>query len=392
VPASRAPERAPLLVGAALAQRPGVGGHAWFVLQWLLGLRRLGFDPVLVDRVVGPDGDARRQVDWVRSVLEPFGLGGSWSVRLPGGGTAGLPTSEVVARAGASPLLLNVMGFADDEAVLAAVPVRVFLDIDPGFGQLWFDLGLADPFAGHDRFVTVGTAINDLTSTVPRCGREWLTTLPPIVLEHCPVAPPPPDERFTSVASWRGPFGPIDHGGRTYGLRVHELRRFVSLPMPGGAVLPGLPGRSGPTFELALDIDPGETSDLRLLAEHGWRLVDPAEVAGDVQRYLGFIAASTAEIQVAKNLYVDTRVGWFSDRSATYLAMGRPVVAQDTGFGPHVPTGEGLLSFTTLEEAREAVETVLRRLPAHAAAARRLAERHLDSDLVIADLMTRLTR
>ncbi len=357
----------PVLVGAALAQRPGIGGHGWFVLQWLLGLRRLGFAPVLIDRVVGPGTQAARQVAWVKDVLEPFGFDGAWSVVEPGGDVLGLPRAELVARARASPFLLNVMGFADDDDVLAAAPSRVFLDIDPGFPQMWSELGLADPFAGHDRFVTVGTAINDPSSIVPRCDREWLPTLPPIVLEHCPLRPLPVVDRLTTVASWRGPFGPIEYGGRTYGLRVHEFRRFLRLP----SLCP-------PSFEVALDIDPADAGELRLLAQHGWALVNPTSVAGDVQRYRAFIADSSGEIQIAKNLYVDTRGGWVSDRSATYLAMGRPVVAQDTGFGSHLPTGEGLFAYGTVEEARDAISAVVDDLPGHSRAARRLAESHLD--------------
>ena len=371
----------PILIGVALAQRLGFGGHAWFVLQWLLGLRRLGFEPVLVDRTVGLERDAPAQMAWVRSVLEPFGFEDAWSVDLGGGERVGLNLAELVARARASPFLLNVMGFANDDEVLAAAPERVFLDIDPGFAQLWSELGLADPFVGHDRFVTVGTAINDPESAIPLCGREWLTTLPPVVLEHCPIRPLPAGERLTTVASWRGPFGPIQSQGRTYGLRVHEFRRFLELP-----------GRTGRAFEMALDIDPAEGNDLRLLTEHGWRLVETAGAAGDVHLYRGFIASSSAEFQVAKNLYVQTRGGWFSDRSATYLAMGRPVIAQETRFSAHLPAGHGLLSYSTIEEAVDAVRMVFDDPATHSRCARALAEGHLDSDIVIGDLLVRITR
>lgn len=362
-----------------MAQRRRTGGHAWVLLQYLLGFRRLGFDVLLLDRLT-PEmcgRDPAANLAWVTSVLGPVGLGDCYSVDLGDGCTAGLSRADALDRLRSCAFLLNVMGFIDDDEMLAAAPLRAFLDIDPGFGQHWRALDLADIFAGHDRFLTVGTAVGSTGCGVPTCGLAWSPTLPPVVLERWPALPVPPGEpRFTSVVTWRGPFGPVDWQGVTLGLRVHEFRKFFPLP--------SLTGRA---FELALSIDPTDVRDARLLRDHGWKLVNPLAVAGDPERYRAFVQESSAEFQVAKNMYVATRSGWFSDRSACYLASGRPVIAQDTGFSAVLPTGKGLLTFTTLTEAAAAVESVADDVRSHASAARSLAEEHLDSDLVLDALL-----
>ena len=185
--------------------------------------------------------------------------------------------------------------------------------------------------------------------------------------------------RFTGVGTWRGAFGPLEYCGRTYGLRVHEFRKFVRLPQ-----------LTGQPFELALDIHPAETADLALLAECGWSLVDPKTVAGNPWDYRDFIQRSLGEFMVAKNMYVQARAGWMSDRSLCYLASGRPVVAQDTGLEQLYPTGRGLLTFSTLEEAAESVYEIYRDPDAHASAARAMAEEHFDSDKVLSRLLDQL--
>ncbi len=316
---------------------------------------------------------------YMAEVMERFGLADSWSLSYDGGrDTAGRPRREVVETARGAALLLNVMGYVDDEEVLAAAPLRAFLDIDPGFGQMWQELGLALPIEGHDRYVTVGTRIGEPGCTIPALGLDWVHTLPPVELSEWPALPGG-GGRFTSVASWRGPFGPIEYGGRTYGLRVHELRRFAELP-----------ARAYAEFELALDIDDADAADRRLLEERGWKLADPRAAAGDPWRYRAYVQASSAELMIAKNLYVDTRSGWFSDRSACYLASGRPVLAQDTGFAGALPCGDGLIAFSTLEEAAAGCDEILSDYPRHSRAARELAEEHLAAGRVLPRLLGEL--
>jgi hypothetical protein len=376
-----------IVVAGSLAQKPRQGGHTWVFLQYLLGFRRLGWDVLFVDRLTSEqcvDASCRRcppaasaNVRHVADVMARFGLAGSYAVLLDDGSTIGLPRRAVLEHARRSALLLNVMGFLADEEILGAAPRRVFLDIDPGFPQMWAALGLADPFRGHDAFVTIGENIGAADCEIPTCGLDWITTPQPVVLDQWPAHGG--GERFTSVASWRGAYGPVEYRGKTYGLRVHEFRRFVTLPR-----------LTGEPFELALDIHPSEVRDLALLDEHGWSLRDPVAVAGDPWAYRSYIQGSRAELVVAKNMYVRARSGWLSDRSLCYLASGKPVVAQDTGFSRLYPTGEGLLAFSTLDEAVGGVRQVTREYDRHAEAARRLAEEHFDSDVVLGRLLARL--
>jgi hypothetical protein len=369
-----------LVIAGALAQRPGYGGHTWVFLQYLLGFRRLGFDVVFVDWLSeemcgGPVGDSEG-ARYLRIVMERFGLGGDYALLDErGDSVAGIDRAALRDRLARSSFLLNVMGYLDDEELLAAAPRRVFLDIDPGFAQMWRDLGLADPFTGHHVFATIGENIGRPGCPIPTCGLDWLRTRQPLVLDLWPEQSST-DGRFTTVGSWRGAYGPIEWDGRTYGLRVHEFRKFVELPD-----LSGLP------FELALDIDEAETRDLDLLRTHGWELVDPGRVASDPVVYQRYVAASKAEFVVAKNLYVDTRSGWFSDRSACYLASGKPVVAQDTGLEGLYPLGEGLVTFRTVDEAAAAVHEIADDYRRHARVARELAEAYFNSDLVLANLI-----
>jgi hypothetical protein len=378
-----------IIVAGSLAQRPHHGGHTWVFLQYLLGFRALGYDVLFVDWIDEEMcvDDAGRRTSFSSSVnlrflaelMDRFGLSQSWSL-LSGRDEcgAGVRRDEVIERAGGSILLLNVMGYLEDEEILEAAPLRAFLDIDPGFGQMWAALGLADPFAGHDRFATVGGRIGAPDCEIPTLGHEWIHVLPPVELSEWP-ATPGGGGRFTSVASWRGPFGPIDYHERTYGLRVHELRRFAELP-----------GRSTATFELALDIDPADAADRDLLIGEGWHLADPLDAAGDAWRYRDYVQGSSAELMIAKNLYVDTRSGWFSDRSACYLASGRPVLAQDTGLEGVIPSGDGLLTFTELDDAATGAEEIVNDYERHSRAARALAEENLAAHRVLPKLLADL--
>lgn len=383
--------RPTIVVAGSVAQKPGQGGHTWVFLQYLLGLRRLGWDVLLVDRLepeMCVDGDGRAcpadgsvNVRYLRRVMERFGLGDAWAllVREPGGEVFhGLPRRQVLARVREAELLINVMGFLDDEEILAAARRRVFLDIDPGFGQMWRALGQADVFAGHDDFVTVGHNVGHDGCAIPACGLDWITTSQPVLLEEWPAAPAAAGP-WTSVGAWRGPYDAIDYEGQRYGLRAHAFRDLA-----------GLPGLVETELEMALEIDPADGADAALLEDGGWTLVDPREVARDPWAYRGYISRSAGELLVAKDIYVRSRSGWFSDRSICYLASGRPVVALDTGLEGNLPLGEGLLAFRTVEEARDALHAVAADPLRHSRAARRIAEECFDSDVVLGSLLERL--
>jgi hypothetical protein len=382
--------RGTILIAGALAQVRGNGGIAWFHLQLLLGFRRLGWDVLFLDRLepamcvdesgqsAPPDGSSN--VQWFQSIMERFGLTNAYSLAFDQGRVVGMQREQVLKAAGEADLLVNVMGYLNDEEILARARRRVFLDIDPGFGQMWRDLGLHDPFRGHDDFVTLGMNIGRPDCAIPTCGLHWITMPQPVVLEQWPVAPANEAGAFTSIGGWRGPNAPLEYKGTTYGLRAHEFRKFAGLP----SLCPGT------RFEMAFDIHPAEVKDLDLLARNGWSLVDPKSVAGTPQAYRAYVAGSKAEFMVPKNMYVQSNSGLLSDRSAYYLASGKPVLARDTGISGLYPTGEGLLTFSTLDEAAAGVEAIERDYARHAKAARAIAEEFFDSDKVLTRLLKEL--
>jgi hypothetical protein len=377
------------VVAASVAQKPRHGGHTWVVLQYLLGLRRIGFDVLLLDRLEpgmcrDADGELCRAEDstnvrYLESVMESFALADCFALMTGEPRTiAGLPRTAAAEQVRQADLLLDVMGFFRDDDVAALAPFRAFLDIDPGFPQMWHALGLADTFSGYDAYVTIGERIGEDGCTIPTCGLSWITTPQPVVLEEWTMVR---GDRgaFTSVVTWRGANEPLEFGGRRYGVRAHEFRRFARLPQ-----LVDEP------FELALDIHPADAADRSLLRDTGWRLVDPVAAAGDPWRYRDFVRSSKAELMVAKNMYVATNGGWVSDRTICYLASGRPAVVQDTGIVDRYRTDAGLLTFSTLEEASAAVEAVARDHDRHASGARALAEECFDSDRVLPRLVSNL--
>ncbi|MFL5832848.1 MAG: hypothetical protein ACJ76B_02565 [Solirubrobacterales bacterium] len=371
-------ERLRILLSGMVAGDPHQGGASWAVLQYVAGLEELGHEVALVEPVP------------VES-LEPGGAVPGYFRQLPlldgraallGRGTRqtiGLSYSQLLEFARDADLLLNISGMLRDERLLEAVPVRAFLDLDPGFNQVWEATGAEMGFDLHTHFATVGTGIGAEDCPIPTLGRTWIPTLPPVALAHWPVAGfAPVHDAFTSVGHWRS-YGSIEHGGVHYGQRVHALRPLFELP-----------GQTGARFELALGIHPDEVEDLRALRENGWSLLDPYEVAGTPGDYAAFVRGSKAELCVAKSGYVSSRSGWFSDRSACYLASGRPVVAQDTGCGRCVPTGEGLLLFDSLAEAASAIDSVTSDWARHQSGARELAEEHLSADRVLPKLLEQL--
>jgi len=400
-----------ILYSGALAQQPGQGGLTWLHLQFILGLRRLGWDVLFIDRLEPgmcidehgrPAGmEDSENVRYFLRVMRAFDIAptappsrligavgdretghSSFSLICPAGqAICGATRGELLDRAQEATLLLNVMGYLNDSEILGRVRRRVFVDIDPGFGQMWRELGLHDPFRGHDDFVTLGRNIGRPDCAIPTCGLAWITMPQPVVLDEWPALVHPQTEScpaaFTSIGAWRGPNAAVEYNGHSYGLRVHEFRKFMHLP----SLCPES------QFEMAFDIHSGDEQDIRRLQQERWALVDPKRVANGPWKFRDYIARSKAEFMVPKQMYVDTNSGLLSDRSTYYLATGRPVLARDTGIRRLYPTGEGLLTFATLDEAAAGVREIDRNYARHSEAARAIAVEHFNSDKVLTTLL-----
>lgn len=379
-------ERLHVIVSGMIAGDPHQGGAAWAVLQYVLGLRALGHDVCLIEPLpqkactAGEALGRSVHAQYFQDVAARFGLASrSALLRQDTRETVGLSYESLVDAAGDSDLLINISGLLTDPRLVERIPRRVYLDLDPAFNQLWHAVeGLDVRFEGHTHFATVGCLIGTLECDVPTCGRTWLPTLQPIVLSEWPWTPGPCDGAWTTVGNWRG-YGSIHHRGVAYGQRVHSFRRFFDLP-----------ARTPAPLQPALAIHPAEASDLEALRAHSWTLADPALVADTPDRYQQFIQRSKGELGIAKSGYVESRCGWFSDRSVCYLASGRPVVAQDTGFGAYLPIGDGLFAFSTAAEAAEAIEIASGAYNAQCRRARDVAEAHFRSDIVLTSLLERV--
>lgn len=355
---------------------PQRGGAAWAVLQYVLGLRRLGHEVTLVEPLPAHAALERAEVRGpFAAMTERYGLEGRAALVGVDGATSGMLPVSVRAALRSADLLINLSGSLRDEVLLGLPNRRVYVDMDPGFTQLWDAQGLDVGLPGHDRYVTVGPLVGTPECRVPARGREWIGTLPPVVLEWWPARRSIVHDALTSVGDWRG-YGVVEHEGVVLGQRAHSAR-----------TLRGLPAAASERILLALAIDPGEVSDLAWLVAEGWELCDPVTVAGTPWDYAAFVSGSRGELGMAKAGYVAARCGWFSDRSVCYLASGRPVVAQDTGFSELLPVGEGLLAFEDRDGAVAAIEELRARPERHAAAARAIAETHFDSDRVLARLL-----
>lgn len=376
-----------ILFSPLVAGVPRQGGLAWVALQYALGFRRLGHEVLLVEPVdaarLQPGGTplaSSENAVYFLDVVRRFGLDDEAAMLVSGTReTVGLSYDQVRDWARRADLLVNVGGGLTDPDLIETIPVRLYLDLDPGFTQLWHAVeGIDMRFEGHTQFATVGLTVGQPDCPVPTCDIDWIPTPQPVVLEEWPFANGVERDALTTIANWRG-YGSVEAGGIFYGQKAHSLRRFIDLPR-----------RTGARFELALAIDPGESRDLAALAGNGWNLIDPADLTGTPDGYRRFIQGSHGEFGIAKSGYVEARCGWFSDRSVCYLASGRPVIAQDTGFGSVLPTGEGLFAFRTAEDVEAAIEALARDYETHRRAARAIAEECFDSDVVLRDLLSRV--
>jgi hypothetical protein len=375
-----------IIVSGMISADPHQGGATWAVLQYVLGLRALGHRVLLLEPIdaarLQPLGAAlgdSLNAGYFRRVLSDFGLDDCGALLLASSqSTVGLSYSRLCDIAGEADLLINISGMLADQNLLERIPVRVYLDLDPAFIQLWHAQGIDMRFGAHTHFVTIGQAIGEPDCPVPTCGLTWITTPQPIVLARWPLAERIVHDGLTTVGNWRG-YGSVQHQGVFYGQKAHSLRDYMTVPR-----------FTAERFLPALSIHPGESRDLAALAENGWQLLDPARVAATPAAYQRFIQESKAEFGIAKSGYVVSRCGWFSDRSICYLASGRPVISQETGFSRFLPTGSGLFAFNNSAELLSAIDEMNRDYAYHSKSARELAEQHFASDKVLPRLLQRL--
>jgi hypothetical protein len=367
-----------IVISGYMVRHPMVG-NMFAYLHYVIGMHRLGhevlyleesgwpnscYDPVRNDYGDDPTVGLQR----VRALLASHGIDVPLVfVNRDSGEVTGADWRELKEYLAASDLLLNLGGVCWlPEFKLCRR--RALLDMDPLFTQLG-KFG-AEALEEHHVYFSYGVNIGRAGCTVPAVGIDWIPSVPPVIPDLWEASSTPPATApFTTVANWRA-YGAVTHGGERYGQKDEEFLRLLELPR-----------RTRQSIELAVS---GSSAAIveRLLA-HGWLVRGGGEVSAAASTYQDYIQRSRGEFSVAKNAYVKTRSGWFSDRSVCYLAAGRPVIVQDTGFGDRLETGRGISSFSSLDEAVECIERVRGEYPAHSAAARDAAARLFDYRVVL---------
>jgi hypothetical protein len=383
----------PRIVVLGMMGRTPFAGVAWQVLHYLEGLRRLGCEvhyvedtgewPYDPERNTVTD-DPRYTLAYIRRLLEWVGLSDRWAYVAPGGEPHGPAAQDLPGLYAQADALINLTGATVLHDEQLAVPLRLYVETDPVLPQI--EIALGRPFTrelldAHTHHFTYGENLGAADCAVPVAGLgfEYLPTRQPVVLDwwEQPANGAPREQlRFTTVASWRQTGKDIEWKGETY--YWSKDREFLKLL--------DLPGRVASGLELALSYDGDEKVPARLRA-HGWAVTDGFGMSREIGPYRDYVRGSPAEFTVAKDQNVRLRSGWFSDRTACYLAAGRPAVTQDTAFGNALPVGEGLLAFTTLDEAVAAIEAIESDYSRHARAASELAREHFAAERVLGRML-----
>lgn len=364
--------------------RGPLGGMAWHTLQYLMGLVHLGHDvyfvedsddyPSCYDPERGiTDTDPTYGLQFATRTFERIGLGDRWAYYdAHTSRWVGPCADRILEICATGDFLLNLDGINPLRPWLSNIPVRVLLDGDPVFTQLRH---LTDPAARnlakqHTAFLSCAENIDLNRATIPDDGLPWQATRHPIFLDAWPVTPGPAQGKFTTVMQWES-YPAREYGGVRYGMKSDSFGPYMELPKRAGRIL-----------ELAVS---GSSTPGELLDSKGWVVREPP--TRDPWTYQHYIQQSKAEFSIAKHGFVISRSGLFSERSACYLASGRPVVIQDTGFSDWLPTGAGVIPFNTLEEALAGIEEINSRYEFHCQAARAIAEEYFDARKVLPRLI-----
>lgn len=371
-----------------------IAGVIWQHLHYIVGLQRLGHEVWYVEDGLrypyDPEActiteDFSYAARTLQELAAQFGFEDRWCFCARYGDeprTAGMDLQKLRTLYRECDAALNVCGSHDLNDDLLAIRRLIYVESDPGVEQIKVDLGdkaVRDYLLRHAVLFTFGEAVGTDRFPVPLHGLAWHPTRQPVVTDLWDAGAPPPDGAvYTSICNW-STSGKKDiewRGSHYLWSKSLEFLKFSAAPR-----------RCGEVFELATDIkDAGEK---RQFEDNGWRLVDPHALSIHWDRYRDYIRASKGEFTVAKDQYTRLHTGWFSDRSACYLAAGRPVITQDTGFGEFYGAGEGLFSFRTMDDIAAAAEAVRSDYPRHARAAADIAREYFEAEKVIAALLER---
>ena len=385
---SRNPSQRLRIIVTGYVVRLPLAGNVWCYLQYVLGLARLGHDVYFVEEsgdspyccydidrnTSGTDPSSG--VRFTQRAFERFGLGDRWAYRDEHAGEWLGPCAESIEKiCRSADLLLRMPAMTDSlKPWLEEIPVRVLIDHDPVFTQV---RNLTDPDAKRDSdqytaYFSFGENITRGTARVPDDGYPWAATRPPVVLDAWPATPGRPGGNFSTILKWEA-YSAVQFDGVSYGMKSASFEPFRELPQ-----------RVDVGLELAMG---GGGAPIKDLLRLGWSIRDPMELSSSLPAYQAYLQQSMAEFSIAKHGYVVSRSGWLSERTGNYLACGRPVLVQDTGFTEWLDCREGMLAFVTPEDAAAGIEEITANYDRHCAAAREMAATVFDSAKVLTQLI-----
>jgi len=368
-----------------------LAGVTYQFLHYLLGLRRLGYEPYYIEdsgrwiydpRLNEFSPDVTGNLELVVPVLQAHGFGDRWAFRgnYPEGRCYGMSEAQILQLYREADGFLNVTGAQEIREEHLAVKRRIYVESDPFASQVKVaagDAGMIEMLAAHDRHFSFGENLGARDCPMPLEKFQWLPTRQPVAVELWDQGDATGGSTYSTITTWHNKGKDLQWRGDTwYWTKDREFERFLDLPQR----------RPAQCFELATSVD-GEVQ--RRLRDHGWRQVGSIEISRDADLYKRYIQQSRGEFTVARDQYVRPNTGWFSDRSVCYLAAGRPVITQETGFSKYVPTGRGLFGFRTMDDILQAVDAIESDYSGHCRAARELAAEYFAAEKVVGSLMQR---
>jgi hypothetical protein len=378
----------PVAIFAGYLARYPLGGHLLSQYHFLAGLTKLGYEVVFLEHYGWPNAcydprtntmgdDPAYGLSQILPFFERIGLH-RWCYVDATGKWHGLQQDDVKKLCREAAFVMSSSSTTWIEE-FRECKTRIFVDIDPGFTQFRMSpttdiscAGYASPYDFNFHF-TFGERIGKPDCPIPTHGLHWHPFRQPLALDLIQPRFTPQAKRFTTVMSWTA-YGDVEYQGVTYGQKNVEMFKLLDLPQ-----------RAGNVFEIALG---GVAAPATQLRDAGWTVSEALTATLSVEAYLEYIGNSRGEFSVAKDAYVKTRCGWFSDRTLAYLASGKPVIVQDTGFSDVLPCGKGLFAFRTADEVVDAVEKIGGNYERHCRAARRIAEEYFDSAKVLRKMLT----
>jgi hypothetical protein len=358
-----------------------LGGHSWHHLQYLIGLKLLGHEVIFFEdygwsnSCYDPPTNSWTSVptyglNYTQNLLDKYDLGNSWCYLAEDGTSYGIPRSDLAQACRESDLYINLSNI-NWIPELYECRRRILIDTDPVFTQI-NGYGMGGSFDKYHVLFTYGENVGKANCSMPSANETWLPTRQPVILNAWAVNPGNLSAPLTTVISWSN-FGDREYNGRIYGQKDREFKVFLSLPQ-----------EIGENMEIAAD---ASEEVINRLKKGGWNVIDPEIVTKDPWTYQNYLSNSRGEFCVAKHAYVSTWSGWFSDRSSAYLALGRPVIIQDTGFSDFLPTGVGLMTYQNRAEAINAIYKINENYEQHCRAARNIAEEYFDAQKVLSNLL-----